>query len=505
MDRDGGDAGADVGAAPKPRYKTVAELEMELLLGTGDAKGKGETRAREPAPISDSDSDEIAVIGKRGKRITPGSKSKPRPPPPPSSDAKRPKLGRDDDADERHPGAKMTPATLSESPAAAVAARARIGVAPGSTPRTGGSSSARKKRQHNPRPTPPSMPRPTQRQTQPGVGDEVRAYVDSLRSKPQVKHVEWIAATEERCDDPPGFKLDEATRLILEAVGVTKLYSHQKEAIHASCVHKRSVVVATPTASGKSLAYTVPLLQRLGEKRSARALVLFPLKALANDQLAKLRKFPEAAERLADSGKYSGTTLKKLRGVAAITVRTLDGDTKESDRAAIKSEKTQLLLTNPDSLHHYLLPGYQSKKFTKTFWQHLELVVVDEAHTCRGVFGSHIANVFRRVIRLCRACDGPGPEFICTSATIDNPAQLVKQLTTRDPVAVTVNGAPSGEKAMILWQPPELAGAGDDAGTEGGGGVNNNIGGGGGRNNNNNNTWRRREGRDCGATTKPLR
>ena len=125
MDRDGGDAGADVGAAPKPRYKTVAELEMELLLGTGDAKGKGETRAREPAPISDSDSDEIAVIGKRGKRITPGSKSKPRPPPPPSSDAKRPKLGRDDDADERHPGAKMTPATLSESPAAAVAATQR--------------------------------------------------------------------------------------------------------------------------------------------------------------------------------------------------------------------------------------------------------------------------------------------------------------------------------------------------------------------------------------------
>ena len=118
----------------------------------------------------------------------------------------------------------------------------------------------------------------------------------------------------------------------VEAVGVTKLYSHQKEAIHASCVHKRSVVVATPTASGNSLAYTVPLLRRLGEKRSARALVLFPLKALANDQLAKLRKFPEAAERLADSGKYSGTTLKKLRSVAAITVRTLDGDTKESDR-----------------------------------------------------------------------------------------------------------------------------------------------------------------------------
>ena len=202
-----------------------------------------------------------------------------------------------------------------------------------------------------------------------------------------MKHVEWIAPAEERCDGPSGFKLDEATALVLQEVGVTKLYSHQKEAIHAATRGKRSVVIATPTASGKSLAYAVPLLQRLGEKRSSRAIVLFPLKALANDQLAKFRKFPEAAERLAESGAYEGSTLKKLRGMAGITVRTLDGDTKESDRAVIKSEKTQLLLTNPDSLHHYLLPGYQSKKFTKTFWQHLELVVVDEAHTCRGCSG----------------------------------------------------------------------------------------------------------------------
>lgn len=368
-----------------------------------------------------------------------------------------------DDARPSPRGASPRLKTVAELEMEALLLRAGVRIAPGSTPRTGGSS-ARKKRRHDPRPTPPSMPRPTKPPaTRPASpGDDVRAYVESLRSKPQVKHVEWIAPAEERCDGPPGFKLDEATRLVLQEVGVTKLYSHQKEAIHAATRGKRSVVIATPTASGKSLAYAVPLLQRLGEKRSSRAIVLFPLKALANDQLAKFRKFPEAAERLAESGAYEGSTLKKLRGMASITVRTLDGDTKESDRAVIKSEKTQLLLTNPDSLHHYLLPGYQSKKFTKTFWQHLELVVVDEAHTCRGVFGSHVANVFRRVIRLCRACDGVGPEFICTSATIDNPAQLVKQLTTRDPVAVTQNGAPSGEKAMILWQPPELAAATED-------------------------------------------
>ena len=420
-----------------PRLKTVAELEMEALLlraGVVPPDAQGGDAATQTAPDGqDTDSDDgIAVIGARGKRITPGSGSRPEPPP--------------------------TFATPARGAARGGTTPARVRIAPGSTPRTGGSS-ARKKRRHDPRPTPPSIPRPTQRpatSAPASPGDDVRAYVESLRSKPQVKHVEWIAPAEERCDGPSGFKLDEATRLVLQEVGVTKLYSHQKEAIHAATKGGRSVVIATPTASGKSLAYAVPLLQRLGEKRSSRAIVLFPLKALANDQLAKFRKFPEAAERLAESGAYEGSTLKKLRGMASITVRTLDGDTKESDRVVIKSEKTQLLLTNPDSLHHYLLPGYQSKKFTKTFWQHLELVVVDEAHTCRGVFGSHVANVFRRVIRLCRACDGPGPEFICTSATIDNPAQLVKQLTTKDPVAVTRNGAPSGEKAMILWQPPEL-------------------------------------------------
>ena len=434
--------GASPRAATTPRLKTVAELEMEALragAGVVPPDARGGDAATQTAPVAqDTDGDDgIAVIGRRGKRITPGVGSKPEPPP--------------------------TFATPARGAARGGTTPARVRIAPGSTPRTGGSS-ARKKRRHDPRPTPPSIPRPTKPPaTRPASpGDDVRAYVESLRSKPQVKHVEWIAPAEERCDGPPGFKLDEATRLVLQEVGITKLYSHQKEAIHAATRGKRSVVIATPTASGKSLAYAVPLLQRLGEKRSSRAIVLFPLKALANDQLAKFRKFPEAAERLAESGAYEGSTLKKLRGMASITVRTLDGDTKESDRAVIKSEKTQLLLTNPDSLHHYLLPGYQSKKFTKTFWQHLELVVVDEAHTCRGVFGSHVANVFRRVIRLCRACDGVGPEFICTSATIDNPAQLVKQLTTRDPVAVTQNGAPSGEKAMILWQPPELAAATED-------------------------------------------
>ena len=264
-----------------PRLKTVAELEMEaLLLRAGVV----------PPDAQGGDDDGIAVIGARGKRITPGSGSRPEPPP--------------------------TFATPARGAARGGTTPARVRIAPGSTPRTGGSS-ARKKRRHDPRPTPPSIPRPTQRpatSAPASPGDDVRAYVESLRSKPQVKHVEWIAPAEERCDGPSGFKLDEATRLVLQEVGVTKLYSHQKEAIHAATRGKRSVVIATPTASGKSLAYAVPLLQRLGEKRSSRAIVLFPLKALANDQLAKFRKFPEAAERLAESGAYEGSTLKKLRG-----------------------------------------------------------------------------------------------------------------------------------------------------------------------------------------------
>ena len=234
--------------------------------------------------------------------------------------------------------------------------------------------------------------------------DRVRAYVRELARKSQAVNVTWMPGAEADTTSSCGFKLGAATTAVLEEVGVRDLYRHQKEAVHAALHDRRSVVVATPTASGKSLTYAIPLMSRLGERRSSRAMILFPLKALANDQLAKLRRFVDAAERLAESGRFAGATLKRLRGMANVTVRVCDGDTSEREREMIRAEKTQLILTNPDCLHHYILPGYP-KKWTKTFWQNLEWVVVDEAHVHRGVAGSHFANVLRRVLRLCAECD----------------------------------------------------------------------------------------------------
>ena len=130
----------------------------------------------------------------------------------------------------------------------------------------------------------------------------MRAYVSALARRPQAVALRWLPGTEADATDPPGFKpLDAAMRAVLDALGATQLYRHQKEAIHAASRERRSVVVATPTASGKSLAYQVPLMATLGERRTSRAIVLFPLKALARDQLAKLRRFPRsrrAARRL---------------------------------------------------------------------------------------------------------------------------------------------------------------------------------------------------------------
>jgi hypothetical protein len=199
-------------------------------------------------------------------------------------------------------------------------------------------------------PTPTRDALPKTPQTQP-LPDRVKEYAKQLASKSQATHCEWFPATEEDVSDPPGFKLCGALAATLRARGIHQLYRHQKEAIHAAVGEKKSVVVSTPTASGKSLCYVLPLLHALGQKKSARALVLFPLKALANDQLAKLKAFPEAARKALEAaegnidgdgeGGLNQTELKRLRGIAEITIRTCDGDSSEDDRAAIRAEKTQ--------------------------------------------------------------------------------------------------------------------------------------------------------------------
>ncbi|HSO30268.1 MAG TPA: DEAD/DEAH box helicase [Candidatus Sulfomarinibacteraceae bacterium] len=220
----------------------------------------------------------------------------------------------------------------------------------------------------------------------------------------------------------------------LRSRGIDGLYRHQAEAIEA--VHAgRDVVVVTPTASGKTLCYTLPVLQALADDPSARALFLFPTKALGQDQVAE----------------FAGLARASSLQVAAATY---DGDTPAPIRSAIRTAG-QVVVTNPDMLHSAILPHH-----TKWFqlFEQVTVIVIDELHTYRGVFGSHVANVLRRLLRLCRHY-GSNPVIVCASATIGNPAELAAQLTGRTALLVDRNGAPRGQRHVLLVNPPILDGA----------------------------------------------
>ena len=223
--------------------------------------------------------------------------------------------------------------------------------------------------------------------------------------------------------------LDPRIRAGLATRGIDRLYSHQAEAIEAVRAG-RDVVVVTPTASGKTLSYALPTLQAIAEDPAARALFLFPTKALGQDQVAELAALSTAA----------GLT---------ISASTYDGDTPAPIRSAIRGAG-QVVVTNPDMLHSAILPHH-----TKWFqlFEQLRVIVIDELHSYRGVFGSHVANVIRRLLRLC-AHYGSRPVIVCCSATIANPTELARTLTGREPVLVDRNGAPAGERHILLVEPP---------------------------------------------------
>jgi DEAD/DEAH box helicase domain-containing protein len=217
----------------------------------------------------------------------------------------------------------------------------------------------------------------------------------------------------------------------LEDRGITSLYSHQAEAVEA--VHAgEDIVVVTPTASGKTLCYSLPVLQALAEDPSARALFLFPTKALGQDQVAEFAGLARASS-------------------LAVAAATYDGDTPAPIRSAIRTAG-QVVVTNPDMLHSAILPHH-----TKWFqlFEQVRVIVIDELHTYRGVFGSHVANVLRRLLRLC-AHYGSNPIIVCSSATIGNPAELAAQLTGRSPRLIDRNGAPAGSRHVLLVDPPLL-------------------------------------------------
>lgn len=217
----------------------------------------------------------------------------------------------------------------------------------------------------------------------------------------------------------------------LKARGVPQFYTHQAAAIDA-VLDGSNVIVSTATASGKTLCYNVPVLQTLLREPGAQALYLFPTKALAHDQLAEISDLIAA-------------------GRLPISANSYDGDTPRGRRRQVR-QAGGIILTNPDMLHSGILPYHTS---WRNLLSRLRFVVVDEIHTYRGVFGSHVANVLRRLRRLCRFY-GSDPQFICASATIANPREHAQRLVEADFKLVdeTENGSPSGEKHFILYNPP---------------------------------------------------
>ena len=270
---------------------------------------------------------------------------------------------------------------------------------------------------------------------------DAAAFLHYLVSLPdyrqQVVHVERIphqGAAFGKLDNP----LHPSLQSSLESLGISALYSHQAKALNA-ILAGRNVIIATPSASGKTLCYHLATLDALLQDKDSRALYLFPTKALAQDQLRSVKQiaYPlSPALRALSAG---------LPGAAA----TFDGDTPRNERANIRKQ-ARIVLTNPDMLHLGILPNHQS---WSRFFRKLKYVVVDEAHIYRGVFGSHIANVLRRLRRLC-SFYGSSPRFICCSATIANPGEHAQNLVGLPFESIVEDGSPHGEKYFVFWNPP---------------------------------------------------
>ena len=217
----------------------------------------------------------------------------------------------------------------------------------------------------------------------------------------------------------------------LQRRGISHLYTHQEIAI-SSVFSGADVVIATPTASGKSLCYTIPVVSHLLADPTGRALYLFPTKALAHDQLAETQDLINA-------------------GDLPLAAYSYDGDTPQSKRRQVR-QSPGIIFSNPDMLHSGILPNHPG---WRALFSNLKFVVLDEIHTYRGIFGSHVGNVIRRLQRLCTFY-GSSPLFICCSATIANPQEHAERLVERPFVLVDEkqNGAPSGEKQFLLYNPP---------------------------------------------------
>ncbi|MFW6149485.1 MAG: DEAD/DEAH box helicase, partial [Atribacterota bacterium] len=260
------------------------------------------------------------------------------------------------------------------------------------------------------------------------VSEIIREIENDFTVRPYLTALEQLPAQEAHLDDFPDW-LDDILVNNLKKEGIGKLYSHQATALKAVNDGK-NVVVVTPTASGKTLCYNLPVLDSIIKKPESRAIYLFPTKALSQDQLGELYRMVEKLDR-------------------PVKTFTYDGDTPVSARSAIRKQG-HIVVTNPDMLHTGILPHHT--KWHQLF-QNLQYIVMDEIHIYRGVFGSHMANVIRRLKRICEFY-GSRPQFICCSATIANPLEFSEKIVGEKFKLIDNNGAPRGEKYFLFYNPP---------------------------------------------------
>jgi len=262
---------------------------------------------------------------------------------------------------------------------------------------------------------------------------DASAFLHQLTAQPtyrgQIAHIEHIPPRDADCAelDKP---LDNNLQHCLNEHGLLPLYTHQAEAV-INARQGKNVMVSTSSASGKTLCYNIPVVEVILTEPRSRALYLFPTKALAQDQLRGLR----------------GLFCPSLFKIEEFD--TFDGDTPQAERPEIR-KRARIILTNPDMLHIGILPNHQS---WSGLLRHLRYVVVDEAHIYRGVFGSHVACVLRRLRRLCQLY-GSNPQFICCSATIANPGEHAERLVGLPFTVVDNDGSPHGGKDFVFWNPP---------------------------------------------------
>ena len=264
---------------------------------------------------------------------------------------------------------------------------------------------------------------------------DVAAFLARIRSLPfydgQLEHLETLEARPGQFAEPDE-PLPGELRRLLAARGIERLYTHQVAALEAAR-RERDLVVVTGTASGKTLCYHLPILERLIDEPGARALYLFPTKALAQDQLKGLLELLSADRQLADE----------------IKPGVFDGDTPPAQRRRIKAESA-VVLSNPDMLHASLLPYHP--KWAGLF-ERLRFIVLDEVHTYRGILGANVACVLRRLQRIC-AHYGSRPLFLAASATIANPAELTARLIGRPVEAITADGARAAQGLCAVESQP---------------------------------------------------